>query len=488
MASGSLNYRRSGLFLEGALLNTAKVKSARRVALAVIALGALATLCVNLPGHLSFDSVLQLYQGRTGVYNSWHPPIMAWLLGLADAVTPGAGFFVVFDWLLLFGSLAWLLALPDPRRGSWAAPVIAAACMISPLWLIYPGIVWKDVLFAACSLAGFTALAQAAAWWPKPRRRLLLIGLAVVLMALAGLARQTGAVVPIFGAIALAIIASGAAPRGGMLRGAGYGLGAFAAATAIMVGSTLALDTRSDGEPARLYQMEDLQIFDLAGAVSLRPELPLDQLRAANPRLEQLVRTDAADEYDPRRIDPLAALGQLHDAMGRTPPSVIDGQWRDLVFHHPDLYLAVRATDFYWVTLTPDIHECLPFFVGIDGPEPFMARLGLVQRLNGRDKLLKGYGDALTGTPAFSHALFGVVALFVLVKLVMRRRPPDIALAAMLLSALAFSASFLVVSVACDYRYLYVLDVSAMAAALYLAASSGPGGRGNNGGVGALTR
>ena len=456
--------------------------------MAVIALGALAALYLNVPGHLSFDSVLQLYQGRTGVYNSWHPPIMAWLLGLADAVTPGAGLFVVFDCLLLFGSLAWLLALPDGRRGSWAAPVVAAACMVSPLWIIYPGIVWKDVLFAATSLAGFTALAQAAAWWPEPRRRLPLIGLAIVLMALAGLARQTGAVVPIFGCIALAVIAARAAPRGGMFRGAGYGLGALAAATGIMVASTLALDTRSDGEPARIYQMEDLQIFDLAGAVSLRPSLPLEQLRAANPRLEQLVRTDAADEYDPRRIDPLAALDELHDVMIRTPPSVIAAQWRDLILHHPDLYLTVRATDFYWVALTPDIHECVPFFVGIDGPEPFMARLGLVQRLNARDRLLKGYGDALSGTPAFSHALFGLIALFVLVKLGLRRRPPDVALAAMLLSALAFSASFLVVSVACDYRYLYVLDVSAMAAALYLAASSGPGRPRNNAGAGALTR
>ena len=439
--------------------------------MAVIALGALATLGLNLPGHLSYDSVLQLSQGRAGVYNSWHPPVMAWLLGLADAVTPGAGLFVVFDCLLMFGSLAWLLALPQRPARSWAAPVVAVACVVSPLWLIYPGIVWKDVLFAGSSLAGFTALAQAAACWPEPRRRLPLIALAVLLMALAGLARQNGAVVPLFGSLALAIVAARVTPGGALLRGAGYGLGALAAVGAIMVASTLALNTRSDGEPAQLYELEDLQLFDLSGAVSLRPSLPLDQLKAASPRLEQLVRTDGADAYDPRRIDPLAALTELHEVTLKTPPSAIAAQWRDLIVHHPDLYLAVRATDFFWVTLTPDIHECVPFFVGVDGPQPFMARLGLTRRLNPRDRLLKGYGDALTRTPVFSHALFGLIGLFVLVRLVTRRRAPDIALAAMLLSAMAYSASFFVVSVACDYRYLYLLDVSAMAGALYLAAS-----------------
>ena len=60
-------------------------------------------LGLNLPGHLSYDSVMQLWQGRTGVYNSWHPPVMAWMLGLADSVVRGAALFVVFDAALLYG-------------------------------------------------------------------------------------------------------------------------------------------------------------------------------------------------------------------------------------------------------------------------------------------------------------------------------------------------------------------------------------------------
>ena len=36
-------------------------------------------------------------------------------------------------------------------------------------------------------------------------------------------------------------------------------------------------------------------------------------------------------------------------------------------------------------------------------------------------------------------------------------------------AALAFTASFLAISIACDYRYLYFLDLAAMTGLLYLA-------------------
>ena len=75
-----------------------------RAAGLILLAGFVATVAVNWPGHLSYDSILQLLQGRTGVYNTWHPPVMAWLLGLGDALVPGAGLFVAFDTALAFGA------------------------------------------------------------------------------------------------------------------------------------------------------------------------------------------------------------------------------------------------------------------------------------------------------------------------------------------------------------------------------------------------
>src|SRR5215469_14756572 len=165
----------------------------KRVAAAVIVVGAVAALCVNLPGHFTYDSVVQLAEGRTGDYGGQHPPVMSWLLGLADWVHPGAAAFVVLDVALVGGALSALVLAPG--RGTWLAPVLAAAVFLLPQLLIYPAIVWKDVLFAGSACAGFACLAWAAALWSRPRWRVGLLALGLALLTLASLARQNGAVV-----------------------------------------------------------------------------------------------------------------------------------------------------------------------------------------------------------------------------------------------------------------------------------------------------
>jgi hypothetical protein len=65
-----------------------------------------------------------------------------------------------------------------------------------------------------------------------------------------------------------------------------------------------------------------------------------------------------------------------------------------------------------------------------------------------------------------------VAAVVLLIVLLRRRADADIGVAAMLAGALAFTASFAMISIACDYRYLYFLDLAAIAAALYLAAGA----------------
>jgi hypothetical protein len=56
-----------------------------------------------------------------------------------------------------------------------------------------------------------------------------------------------------------------------------------------------------------------------------------------------------------------------------------------------------------------------------------------------------------------------------MILLLRRRRPADVSIAAMLFASLLFTASFFAVSIACDYRYLYFLDLAAMTALFYVA-------------------
>ena len=67
-------------------------------------------------------------EGRTGVYGTWHPPVMSWLLGLGDALLPGTGLFVLFDIVLAFGALLSLMRFGSGGRHGPPPPWRAFAC------------------------------------------------------------------------------------------------------------------------------------------------------------------------------------------------------------------------------------------------------------------------------------------------------------------------------------------------------------------------
>jgi hypothetical protein len=71
-------------------------------------------------------------------------------------------------------------------------------------------------------------------------------------------------------------------------------------------------------------------------------------------------------------------------------------------------------------------------------------------------------------TPVFSHLAWGALALILLIILIRRAEPADFAMSGLLAGALLFAMTFLAVSIACDYRYLVFLDLSAMASLIYV--------------------
>ena len=76
------------------------------------------------------------------------------------------------------------------------------------------------------------------------------------------------------------------------------------------------------------------------------------------------------------------------------------------------------------------------------------------------------------GTPVLSHLSSLALAVLFLALLIRRGASADIAIAGLLAASLLFALSFFVVSIACDYRYLYFLDLAAMTGALKLASSA----------------
>lgn len=440
-----------------------------RVYSVVVWAGFLAMLTFNLPGHLTYDSVAQLHEGRIGVRETWGPAFYAWLLGVCDKLVTGTKLYVVISGLVLFASLASLPALR--RRASWWGVFVALFVVLTPHILIGQAIVWKDIAFANAAVAGMVCLAHADREWAEPRRRWLYLILSLVLFAVAAQLRQNGLLAGLFAAGAVGWIAS----RGSLRRGAIWGVAAavsFMIATqAIGMASVAALKPNPDAPPGSGvgFGVRLIQGYDLAGAVSRDPDYDLTVIEKTLPKEADLIEANAPALYSAQRIDFLDRDPALGAAMLKPSNALIRDQWLDLVVKHPGLYLLVRAGDFRWLVAPPVIDRCLPISVGIDVAPAVLEKVDIAPRKSRDDLRLYNYTTWFLDTPVYSHITYILLALGLAVALIRRQHPGDIPVAVMQLGSLAFAASFFVISVACDWRYLYYVDLTAMVGLIYFA-------------------
>jgi hypothetical protein len=426
--------------------------TARRIASAILLAGFAVMLAMNAPGQLSYDSVAQLADGRAGFYNSWHPPLMAWWLGLFDALVPGTFLFLLFQSLLVLAAFLTLLQL-WPR--GWVSALLAAAIVLTPQWLLYQGEIWKDILFTGFGLAGFASLA-----WYAQNRRFMSLVLAGILLALAASTRQNGLVLLPVAAVTLWLIVR---REGGS--GWRHATGFLLATIGLMAVIGFGLSLHSDGGDGASAELRLGQSYDLAGALAREPALALPM--AADPQLESLLRSRGRALYSPLRNDPFAADPAISQALANAPDGVIAQAWQGLVLHQPLLYLRTRWAAFAAVLTTPDTMICHFAPIGITGPPALLARLGLKPGIRRQDQALANYSRLFFATPVFSHLAWGALAIALLIYLLWRGAGADLAVAGLLAGALLFTLTFALVSIACDYRYLVFLDFAAMAGALY---------------------
>jgi hypothetical protein len=232
--------------------------------------------------------------------------------------------------------------------------------------------------------------------------------------------------------------------------------------------ATTALSPRGDGGKGRADEIKMLQLYDFTAAAAHDSQFRFRDLEQGAPTFARLIRSDGARLFTPERVDTLQKSQRLSDARDGTPLSLTTLQWRHLIAQHPLLYLENRAEMFRWVFLTPDIEACVPFLVGVSGPSATLRALDMPTRYDERDAGLEAYAQSFVGMPVFSHAFFAVLGLAAAIVLLGRRSPSDIAVVFLLASAGIFTLTFFAISLACDYRYLYLLDMAAIAGALHV--------------------
>jgi hypothetical protein len=436
----------------------------------VLAASLLVVLGANLPGHLSYDSVAQLYEGHFHVRETWGPALYAGILGLFDRGIPGTSLYVTTSGLLYFATL-WSFSDLRPRTSWWAAPVAALAAL-TPQVLIYQGIVWKDVCFANTAIAGLICVAHAIRLWPSLWRRCAFLAAALLLLAVASQVRQNGIIAAFFGALALGWLAT-AGVEGRwrrLVRGLAWAVGGVLAVGLLGQALTLwSIPPHAPPDPGVKSGLRIVQNYDLIGAAAMDPSYRLEIMAAADPVDTAKIVRRAPFNYSGRRVDFIDRDPAINDSLWNVPRKAVNRQWLDLITRHTGLYLRVRWEDFRWVFASPVIDWCLPIYVGVDAPVEKMAPLGLSHRYVQSDVQLANYSSWFLDTPVYSHVAYVVVSLLLAGLFLWRRQPSDLVMAAMQLAGVAFAASFFIISLACDYRYLYFTDLGALTGLIYAA-------------------
>ena len=141
----------------------------------ILVVGWIGLLLYAYPGFMSFDSVSQLEQSRSGFYLDNHPPAMAALWHCMELLVTGPVGMLVLQTVAFFAGVYLLFATRMSRRRAAIAAVLLCWC---PPIANTMSVIWKDSQMAAYLVLGTALLVST-------RLRVRLAGLAFVALATA---------------------------------------------------------------------------------------------------------------------------------------------------------------------------------------------------------------------------------------------------------------------------------------------------------------
>ncbi|MEA3001757.1 MAG: hypothetical protein QOH81_545 [Sphingomonadales bacterium] len=419
---------------------------------------ALAALLLSLalfwPGVALYDSVDQYRQALGGLYDDWHPPVMARLWSLLLGAWPATAPMLILQLGLYWLGLG-LLAAACARRGrpgaGWAILAAGAATLLS-CWM---GAILKD----GQMVGALAAVAGILGWFRLGERRVpaWAAALALLLLLYAVLVRANA----VFAVVPLGLALFGWAGLRSPAARAALGLGAAAAILLLapLVNHELLGAERSGVENSLLaYDVAGTAIRARAGDVAGVPP-------------ERWAQAVSRGCYSPHKWDRLGQPECLVDArLAATPESrPVYRLWLATILRHPVAYAQHRLAHFN-ATMRLFVPRNLPIAMSPVDPEPNALGLGVTPGDIERAFWTVGglWAGLPPGWPAFWLAL-GSVALWPAVRAPAGpERDPALAL---LLSACCGGFSYALVSVASDLRYHLWTMLAAPVGIALLAAS-----------------
>lgn len=429
----------------------------------ILALAGLVYLVYAYPGIMTQDSYDQLTEARRGVYTDGHPPALAEIWRIVDAVIAGPfGLLLIQGTTFLAGLYLVFRRAFEPRAAAWWS----AGVFVFPPVMVVMVMIWKD-----CIMAGFLMLG--AGGLVSPRRAARIAGLGCMMLATAVRYNALAATLPM---IVLLLVdrarrgEPGFAPsrlRDGMpwLERYAIALAAWLLVTLAALGINRALTDK----PMYIWH-SSLAVYDIVGTLAFvdddRSDAELARtLEGTNIVVERDLHRAIRAVYSPRDFLPIIKASGRPDYLWDLPINgvvpapaaqrdALSRAWWDAITGDPFAYLQHRLAVMAEVlSLTQRPH-------GVVARRAFTYRyyteaMGIGTGWSKLQHKLSRWLTAVAAhTPLFVPWIYVLVALL-LVPFALRHRD----VLALLASGLLFEATLLVLAPSPDYRYSHWLIV-----------------------------
>lgn len=421
-------------------------------------------LALHAPGHMSTDTSIQLHEAFTGRIESWAPPFMSALLYWLGLGTVGTSLFVLLNVASTYGAFAMSAhSGEDAAPWPWYKLALVLLLVANPVVFAYVGIVWKDVLLASLCVLSLGLSLHAVRQYNHAWAILFSVLALIALLPIPMVRQQGSLLLPIFALTPALQIAQAVAPKRrkfvvlAVLAGVLVG---FLGLRAIVAAS---FEKGPDGRDLSVG-MRIIKSYDLAG-IQYRTgaEGPFAKAGAS-----QAVLDAVQHDYDGDRVDRLGGNAELSAFFGSRSPEQINAMWLQAIREHPGAYLSHRLSAFSWLTGFHNERSCLPFLVGVDGIDAFFAESGIREEQELRDKKLFDWNLKFVNTPLWKHWAYIALLTILLGVVWFRRKDQRRVLLPWILGLGIFVGSFLPTSIACDFRYLYLVIPCTIAISLAL--------------------
>ena len=413
---------------------------------ALLAAGYGLTLWIFYPGVMTYDAKFIYEDIAKGTLGDWQSPVMVWLWGVIDPIAPGAGSMFLLTataYWLGFALLSFALAARG-RRGALLLPILA----LMPPALAFVGIIWRDVLLAACWLLASGIVFSISRQPSRIKLPAQLLALALVAM---GVLLRPNALLAAPVLTAYLVWPARFSFRRTAVLFVPAALGSLAIVQLVYYGALGA---------TRQHPLQSIMIFDLGGIshFAKQNQYPVDWSAAQTGMLlNSCYQPTQWDIY--WRLEPCDfVMGKIEREQHLFGTSAIPKAWLSAILRHPLAYMQHRL-DFMWNFTAAN--NLTMWLADVDHP--------MRQALAGRRPfaVLVSIHDALKTTPAFRVGSW-LLACIALCWFGWRRsETSDGALVLGVCgSAAIYVSSFLLVGVASDFRYGYWAVLAAIVGAV----------------------